>query len=231
MKKLKHLSQTQTAPVVVDDASAGNDVDRGHDHEHHSHPTDEPGSGKHHHVSKKMHRKQMRERKWAEKRKTLVAYATANTDSVESDKVPSCVDVVAVAVEVAKPTSTVETDNLVHGLEGLHVSVELDAKAKTDGASAVQLLAENDDEEGDDGDDDVFASPTLATPHATFTGGSTVTTATYLSVDMEKGAQGEAGEGGMGGGKGKSRLIVEALVVRKMSLDEAFLDFGGFALM
>ncbi|KAG5642941.1 hypothetical protein DXG03_001859 [Asterophora parasitica] len=28
-----------------------------------------------------------------------------------------------------------------------------------------------------------------------------------------------------------SRLIVEALVVRKMSLDEAFLDFGGFALV
>ncbi|KAG5633340.1 hypothetical protein H0H81_008565 [Sphagnurus paluster] len=29
----------------------------------------------------------------------------------------------------------------------------------------------------------------------------------------------------------QSRLIVEALVVRKMSLDEAFLDFGGFALI
>lgn len=41
----------------------------------------------------------------------------------------------------------------------------------------------------------------------------------------------EASEASNGGGLGyEPRLIVEALVVRKMSIEEAFLDFGGFAL-
>jgi hypothetical protein len=225
-KRMKKLSHLQSPTVVVGGASAAGHTDHGR----HSRPTDGPGSGKHHNVSKKMHRRQMREHKWAEKRKALVAYAT---DSVESDKVPS--SSVGVFVTAVNPPSTVETDNLVHGLESLHVSLEVDAEAKVttdDIPTVVQLpAAENDEEEEDgDGDDDVFASPTLATPHATFTGGNS-TTATYLSVDMEKGVQGQGGEGGNGGGEGKSRLIVEALVVRKMSLDEGFLDFGGFALM
>jgi len=40
----------------------------------------------------------------------------------------------------------------------------------------------------------------------------------------------DAGDGG-GHSKLEPRLIVEALVVRKMSLQEAFLDFGGFSLI
>ncbi|KAK0463677.1 uncharacterized protein EV420DRAFT_1638600 [Desarmillaria tabescens] len=54
--------------------------------------------------------------------------------------------------------------------------------------------------------DDVFASPTPSTP--------------YTSV-ASSGAE---------EGKDQPRLIVEALVVRKMSIEEAFLDFGGFSL-
>ncbi|KAF5381570.1 hypothetical protein D9615_005547 [Tricholomella constricta] len=65
-----------------------------------------------------------------------------------------------------------------------------------------QPLPAAEETHDDDDDDDVFASPTAVETLGTR-------------------------EGAAAG----SRLIVEALVVRKMSLDEAFLDFGGFALM
>jgi hypothetical protein len=229
IKKLKHLPQTQ--PPLVDDPSAGGDIDHKGHHAHYRH-TDEAGSGKqhqHHALSKNSHRRQTRERKRAEKRKALVAYATGNTDphtSIESDTLPSFSqegDVDRVTLhEVVKPT-LVETE-LVEGLEELHVSLGLEVAEVVSKADvpAVHLLAADDEDE--EGDDDVFASPTVATSHATFIGGNTTTT--YLSApscDLENGVQGD--------GAAHNRLIVEALVVRKMSLDEAFLDFGGFALM
>jgi hypothetical protein len=232
IKKLKHLPQMQNA--LVNDASAVGDVDQKHDdgyQAHHRHG-DEAEYGKrhqHHSTTKSSHRRQMRERKRAEKRKALVAYATGNTTECnEIPLLPQDVDVDRVGLEVLKPT-LVETDKLVQGLEALHVSLDLEVDevdSKVDVPTVHVLMADDENGEGeDDDDDDVFASPTVATSYASFTGGNT--SATYLSassaVDVENGVQGD--------GAGHNRLIVEALVVRKMSLDEAFLDFGGFALM
>ncbi|KAK0475315.1 hypothetical protein EDD18DRAFT_1313295 [Armillaria luteobubalina] len=66
-------------------------------------------------------------------------------------------------------------------------------------------LVEPDNEEVTD-DDDVFATPSPSVP--------------YTSVVLA----------GAEEGKDQPRLIVEALVVRKLSIEEAFLDFGGFSL-
>lgn len=234
IKKLKHLPQMQT--TLVDGANAGGGIDHKRDHGHYAHSrhNDETESGKHYQhrtTMKASHRRQTGERKRAEKRNALVAYATGNTDphtTVESE-VPSLsqVDVDRVALEVTKPT--VVEYKLVEGLEELHVSLDLrvdEVDSKTD-VPVIPLEAPRDDDDGgaDGDDDDVFPSLTVPTSHATFIGGNT--TATYLStssgVEVEKVVQGDA--------VGHNRLIVEALVVRKMSLDEAFLDFGGFALM
>ena len=221
IKKLKHLPQTQTTPA--NDASVEDNIGHGpHQHRH----TNEPG--KHHTTTKALHRRETRERKRAEKREALVAYATANMNShtgAESNPSPlpsQGVDVDVVAVEEVEPT-LVATDRLVEGLEGLHVLLDLEVNEVASKADmpAVNLVTANDEDEEED--DDVFASPTLAAPHATFTGGNATTTYLPVPSAVEKGVRGD--------GNAQSRLIVEALVVRKMSLDEAFLDFGGFALM
>lgn len=55
---------------------------------------------------------------------------------------------------------------------------------------------------------------------------------TFSSIDGETTAEGGKPPNiQLGAGPGASRLIVEALVVRKMSIEEAFLDFGGFQLV
>ena len=99
--------------------------------------------------------------------------------------------------------------------------------------SAVDISLEIQQDEDDD--DDVFAQPTTATPFSTFPtapGGESFlnvpATALAFPTTCSSGA-GSAMNGGKAG-KGETRLIVEALVVRKMSLEEAFLDFGGFSL-
>jgi len=97
----------------------------------------------------------------------------------------------------------------------------------------------DEDEDGDD-DDDVFAAPTTATPFSTFLtapgGESFLNVPAEAFLDVPATARpsfASPNPSGMAGGRGKkgeTRLIVEALVVRKMSLEEAFLDFGGFSL-
>ena len=218
IKKLKHLPETQPGNGTV-----------GGNSDHHK-----PGlrSGKHHEhygTTKASHRRMMRERKRAEKRQALVEYATGDMDSrgnIESsmEHLPSHQAAGnRAAMERVKPT-LVETDKMVEGLEALHVSLDLEAEEVVDSKAEVSLVVLPPEDE-DAGDDDVFASPSLSNSHATFTGGNT--TATYLSasspVGVNSGVEGDVG--------GHNRLIVEALVVRKMSLDEGFLDFGGFAMI
>ena len=102
-------------------------------------------------------------------------------------------------------------------LEALHVSVDDHSIQSSEAASEVILQ-----------DKDVTATPTITTQFdaATVPTGaeedddddvfpSVHSPATIVSTR----------------GQEHQRIIVEALVVRKMSLDEAFLDFGGFAVM
>jgi len=107
-----------------------------------------------------------------------------------------------------------EADTLVKCLETLHVEVVEATVHLQDSA--------NPEVEDIDEDDDVFASPKTTLPSfPTFS--VELNTESHLDVDAVAiaNALGAAGE---------PRLIVEALVVRKMSLEEAFLDFGGFSL-
>ncbi|KAF7373519.1 GTP-binding protein 2 [Mycena sanguinolenta] len=98
-------------------------------------------------------------------------------------------------------SAALEAPDLVSGLEALHVSVDVALVSEP----TIPTLELNAASEDDDGEDDVFPSPLTATP-APFTD-----TAPVEREDAPR------------------RLIVEALVVRKMSLEEAFLDFGGFS--
>lgn len=78
----------------------------------------------------------------------------------------------------------------------------------------------------DDDEDDVFTSPTTAVPSfPTFSALSTGES----HLDVDAAAIGIVGALDADGKKEQPRLIVEALVVRKMSVGEAFLDFGGFS--
>jgi hypothetical protein len=93
-------------------------------------------------------------------------------------------------------------------LEALHAPL-VDSEvviAADDSIPVISLTSEPDDEEVDD----VFPTPS----HASF------------GVNSADGAGNSLDQEGT-----VRRLIVEALVVRKMSLEEGFLDFGGFALI
>jgi hypothetical protein len=95
-------------------------------------------------------------------------------------------------------------------LEALHAPL-VDSEvviAADDSIPVISLTSEPDDEEVDD----VFPTPSM--PHASF------------GVNSADGAGNSLDQEGT-----VRRLIVEALVVRKMSLEEGFLDFGGFALI
>ena len=150
-------------------------------------------------------------------------------------------------------TTVEEADTLVSDLEGLHVSVvEIDedmlgaaaftmppTPAPTPASSqAVEsklelgsepepfvIVCGNDaaKEEGnsrnngsdDDDDDDVFPTPSIP-----------ATKSSAGSLGEQNNVKDKGDQVGKDDGK---RIIVEALVVRKMSLEEAFLDFGTFA--
>ncbi|KAJ7468447.1 hypothetical protein FB451DRAFT_1340224 [Mycena latifolia] len=155
--------------------------------------------------TKATNRRQARDRKREERRQALMMYATAAVG--ESEPEQAC--------------SPVDDASLVSGLEALHVSVE-PAPVTLVSEQTIPLLALSLDEETvvddvDDGEDDVFPSPMTATvPFTAF--------ASQLTVPVENSAHRKED------GTALPRLIVEALVVRKMSLEEAFLDFGGFSL-
>ena len=83
-----------------------------------------------------------------------------------------------------------------------------------------------------DGEDDVFASPVSGIAFPKFA--ETSTGESHLNVDPAAiGIAIAATSSSTGPGEDGSltpRFIVEALVVRKMTLEEGFLDFGGFSL-
>jgi len=191
-------------------------------------------------------------RQFRDKKRTLESPAPApssdsgsgsgpHSNSISPSPSPSEVSIEPPTVAL---TTVEETDTLVSDLEDLHVSmVEIDedmsgvgafmapptpapTPASTQAAQSTQQESEafvvvgndatkegegnSEDKGGDDDDDDVFPTPSI--PNAG-------------SLD----GQGALSSKGIQGEDDGKRIIVEALVVRKMSLEEAFLDFGTFA--
>ncbi|KAK0482504.1 hypothetical protein IW261DRAFT_1034826 [Armillaria novae-zelandiae] len=165
-------------------------------------------------ATKGLNRRQARDRRREERRNALMAFAS-NAIGPPQDADQS-LDVRSHTEEAAKQeTGTNDqadsTNSLVSGLGELHVSVDRQSVNAEPSTVTVDedipsiSLVEPDNEEVVD-DDDVFATPSPSAP--------------YTSVVLA----------GAEEGKDQPRLIVEALVVRKMSIEEAFLDFGGFSL-
>ena len=208
-KKHKHLSMLSSANTYVTNEQDG----------HQSHAPEHSSSN-----HKGHNRRQGRDKRREEKRKALEAHATQAVDTAESDDLSHQDTLIPTSPTVATINVTPDTDILIVGLESLHVSpVEDDASG---------LVIDTTTDELED-DNDVFATPHTAIPSfPTFSASDTAES--HLAVINIVGAMGAAISSG-GGGDGEkeqqqSRLIVEALVVRKMSIEEAFLDFGGFSL-
>ncbi|KAJ7146049.1 hypothetical protein C8R44DRAFT_827012 [Mycena epipterygia] len=160
--------------------------------------------------TKAQNRRHARDRKREDRRNALMMYASASLADPEQDQACSVADVP-------------QDESLVLGLEALHVSLEPLIVSEQIIPSLELTVASVDDELGDDddGEDDVFPSPMTATP------GPFTAFASQLTVPMENSTETHGKDNGK---YVAPRLIVEALVVRKMSLEEAFLDFGGFSL-
>ncbi|KAF9014037.1 hypothetical protein BDQ17DRAFT_1230822 [Cyathus striatus] len=159
-----------------------------------------PKKHKFHHPAnthqKAQNRRQYRDTKREEKRKTLLTVASHAVQSAAATSTEA---------SPAANYPSENTDELVSGLGFLHVDVDVIP----------------DEPEGDD--DDVFASPITAKP--SFTSFKNSTGESHLDVDVSRASALTTENDKI------PRLIVEALVVRKMSLEEAFLDFGGFSLI
>ncbi|KAJ7596547.1 hypothetical protein C8J56DRAFT_917726 [Mycena floridula] len=157
----------------------------------------------------KQSRRVVRERKKEEKRKALELLASGVTNQPTEDE-----DTVSRQATLTAPV--VETDALLSGLETLHVSLEEPVAVSIITDDAIPAMDLTDEPE-DDGDENLLAYRTPSIPHATFPKSSdeSIPESSISVPDSD----------------GQTRLIVEALVVRKMSLQEAFLDFGGFSLI
>ncbi|KAJ8082488.1 hypothetical protein PM082_008343 [Marasmius tenuissimus] len=180
-------------------------------------PSDQKGHGK------SQSRRTARDRRREEKRKALLAVAS---NSIAANAAPN----------ELQTKQDAENNVLVSGLESLHVGHEEELApvlatqkiATDDLIPAISLTTDVADDAAtvDGEDDDVFASPTPSVPYKTFQFATNIEPSTPLT----EGTEGLL-PGPRKGGEGKgTHLIVEALVVRKMSLEEAFLDFGGFSL-
>ncbi|KAK7062613.1 hypothetical protein VNI00_000101 [Paramarasmius palmivorus] len=180
--------------------------------------------------AKKSHnRRAARDKRREEKRKALLAVAE------NSLGVASAPDLLSTR-DAPETNANAGADALFLGLETLHVSVEepsVPGLANDDSIPAISLTSEPSPTASnfaeDLGEDDVFASPTPSLPYKTFQSGSSAEPHTPLSEGTE-GLLSAPLNGGTKSGGEEVRLIVEALVVRKMSLEEAFLDFEGFSL-
>ncbi|KAJ7057928.1 hypothetical protein C8F01DRAFT_1371389 [Mycena amicta] len=145
--------------------------------------------------------------------KTIKAQKRRNTrDRKREDRAQAVVEGAEKDKDKGKE-NTSQTDTLVTNLETLHVSVDPDPVP----APLIPTLdLPNDDPDLDlDGEDDVFPSVVTTLP-GPFTG----LASSHLRIPVDTTAKSNTSNL-------PPRLIVEALVVRKMSLEEAFLDFGG----
>ncbi|KAF7321057.1 GTP-binding protein 2 [Mycena chlorophos] len=114
------------------------------------------------------------------------------------------------AADPPKDQACADTDSLTSNLEALHVSVDPEPLVPV-----LELAVEEPDPDLE-GEDDVFPTMVTAVPEP-FTG----LASSHLTVPVDTSAK------STNTSNVEPRLIVEALVVRKMSIEEAFLDFGG----
>ena len=211
-KKHKHLSMLSSANTYV--------TNEQHDDDHLRAPEHSSSNLKSH------NRRQGRDKRREEKRKALEAHATQAVNTAESDDLSRQDTLIPASPTVPTTTITSDTDVLIVGLESLHVGTVEEPSSITneDEASGLVTADEFDD------DNDVFATPYTTIPSfPTFSASDTAESHFDAAVINIVGAMGAAVSGGEKEQQ-QSRLIVEALVVRKMSIEEAFLDFGGFSL-
>lgn len=214
-KKHKHLSMLSSTNTYATN-------EQGDHHHSQSHAPDEHSSSHH----KGHNRRQGRDKRREEKRKALEAHATQAVDTVNDWSRQDTL------MPASSTTTTMETDVLIIGLESLHVGIVEEPEPVINNDEVSGLTAIGSTDEFDD-DNDVFATPMTAIPSfPTFSASDTAESHLDSVVIDIVGAMGAISGGGGGGGEKEqqSRLIVEALVVRKMSMEEAFLDFGGFSL-
>ncbi|TEB27922.1 hypothetical protein FA13DRAFT_1736099 [Coprinellus micaceus] len=189
---------------------------------------------------KAQNRRENRDKKREEKRKALVAMAAQSVGVSAPIPVPATTGVTKVLDEVAKEEEA-----------AISTSISPAETAIVGAITTVTVLTINDEPVPniviEEEDDDVFGLPSPVTSklHSFPTFASSFTAESHLDVDpavvqlasatarvtIEGGAK-ELVNGDNGDEEDeKPRLIVEALVVRKMSLEEGFLDFGGFAIL
>jgi hypothetical protein len=193
----------------------------------------------------KQGRRSVRNKRREEKRKHLpeVALAASTRAVVASPASKACGanddDILlsrqTTLLATARPVSAAETHELVTGLEALHVAVDEPTTFPESGPLAKILTgnetatisptdpvspaipgsstADETEEDAEADSEDVFPTPSIPNASASF-------------VSARRNAADVNGEE-----EPKTRLIVEALVVRKMSLEEAFLDFQGFSVI
>ena len=218
-KKHKHLSMLSSANTFVT-----NEQD-----DHHLHQSHAPEHSSSNH--KGNNRRKGRDKRREEKRRALEAHATQAVDTAESDLSRQDTIIAAspiVTTATTTTTTTLDTDVLIVGLESLHVGSVEEPSSILNEDETSGLVTGSPTDEFDDDDNDVFATPLTAIPSfPTFSASDTAESHFDAAVIDIVGAM-----GAISGEKEQqqSRLIVEALVVRKMSIEEAFLDFGGFSL-
>ncbi|EKM49019.1 uncharacterized protein PHACADRAFT_202107 [Phanerochaete carnosa HHB-10118-sp] len=156
--------------------------------------------------AKALLRRQARDRRREEKHKALLTRAESKVvlDGADVGQDETLLPVHHVNVDVFKLAD--EAANLTAGLGNLHVIVE-SAEVVVDEAPTPEFIP---------------ATPALS--DTVILGGSpspALTEATLVDIVADAPPLGAK----------EPRLIVEALVVRKMSIDEGFLDFGGFSVI
>ena len=218
-KKHKHLDMLSSTNTYVTNEENDHDPHKSHAHEHSSNSN-----------HKDHNRRRGRDKRREEKRKALEAHATQAVDTAgnltrQDTLIPAAVAIHDNAGDLSRqdtliPASSTshDSDVLIIGLESLHVSLVEEPSSVTneDLGSAEEL-----------DDNDVFATPLTAIPSfPTFSASDTAESHLDAAVINIVGAMGAIS----GEKEQQSRLIVEALVVRKMSMEEGFLDFGGFSL-
>lgn len=199
---------------------------RVHNHAHPEHPT----GGKNKRVKKHKHLNMLNSAKAAPKNDAPPAGDELDKAQLRRQGRDRRRDEKRKALE-ARATQAVEPDAPLTSQES--VSVVADAGGQIITTQVIEKVVDIDEAADDtavDDDDDVFASPTSAVP--SFPTFSALTTGeSHLDVDAAViGMVGALIAHKEGEEVEQPRLIVEALVVRKISLEEAFLDFGGFSL-
>ena len=163
---------------------------------------------------KAQNRRQARDKKREEKRKALLDMAAQAVAEGSNE---------AAAIS-AVTNQVVKGDGIIAAVTESLDAVKIDAEVPS-----IVVLPEG---VANEDDDDVFGLPSTRRTYPTFS--PTSTGESHLDVDpvaVKIAGELKSSSPGETEVDDRPRLIVEALVVRKMSLEEGFLDFGGFSIL